>query len=143
MRHERPRRRLKSRSRSRHWHGGNERTEFGKEYFESNYRNYEAQCSSRKLEHYLSQITIRASGCDRVLDIGCGLGNWAGFVATQRPEWDVTAVDVDADIIDHNRRRSPNVRFQVSEQIASQVMEALTWLSRWTFLNMYLTSVRR
>ncbi len=86
---------------------------FGPEYFETRYRNYDAQNPCRKLAFYERSIVSQFDQTGRelrVLDIGCGLGAFAGHVASL-PNFRVAATDVDEDVIARNRRRYPQVDF--------------------------------
>ena len=57
------------------------------------------------------------SGVRRVLDLGCGPGQWVGDVAFEYPEWQVLGVDINATMISyaHACARSqglPNISFE-------------------------------
>lgn len=82
-------------------------------YFESNYRDYEGQNPPAKLDHYLTSIRQRWTPREQTtfLDVGCGLGLWAQHVAHREPDWNVHAMDVDADVVALNATRFPQVRF--------------------------------
>lgn len=87
---------------------------FDKSYFDTNYGDYATQNPERKLRHYHDVIRTRVGdGGVRAIDIGCGLGTWAGFLAESEPDWSVTGMDVDPDVVADNARRVPNVTFQV------------------------------
>ena len=60
------------------------------------------------------------SGVRRVLDLGCGPGQWAGDVAFEYPEWKVIGVDINATMIGyaHAVARSqgrPNLSFELMD----------------------------
>lgn len=70
-------------------------TDFGPSDFSTNYRDYERQNPARKLAHHHGVISRRAPSRPRVLDVGCGLGLWANYLADAEPAWDVAGIDVD------------------------------------------------
>src|SRR6266545_1209784 len=60
------------------------------------------------------------SGVGRVLDLGCGPGQWANDVAFEYPEWEVVGVDINATMIGyaHAFARSqgrPNISFEMMD----------------------------
>src|SRR5450755_292373 len=60
---------------------------------------------------------LDVSGVRRVLDLGCGPGQWTGDVAFEYPEWEVVGVDINATMIEyaHAVARSqgrPNISFE-------------------------------
>jgi SAM-dependent methyltransferase len=87
--------------------------EFDAAYFAENYPDYAAQNPPRKLLHYHQTIQRRVDRNDvDLLDVGCGMGTWAGFVASKEPSWRVTGLDVDPDVIARNAARFPSVEFR-------------------------------
>jgi SAM-dependent methyltransferase len=61
---------------------------------------------------------LDVSGVRRVLDLGCGPGQWTGDIAFDYPEWEVVGVDINATMIAyaHALARSqgrPNISFEV------------------------------
>ena len=48
-----------------------------------------------------------------ILDVGCGPGRWALDIAADRPEAEVTGIDLSRDLIDYANARA---RTQLSEQ---------------------------
>jgi len=63
---------------------------------------------------------LDVSGVRRVLDLGCGPGQWTGDVAFEYPEWEVVGVDINATMIAyaHAVARSqgrPNISFEVMD----------------------------
>lgn len=90
---------------------------FDLSYFDGAYRDYSRQNPERKLRHYIDTILRHAPGGPLdVLDVGCGLGSFAGL-AQVRPEWEVTGVDVDPLVIEQNRLRYPEVEFEVGSAV--------------------------
>lgn len=90
---------------------------FDLNYFEGAYRDYARQNPEHKLRHYVDTISDHAPGGRiELLDVGCGLGSFAGLAAV-RPEWKVTGVDVDPLVVEENRRRYPGVEFEVGSAI--------------------------
>ena len=88
-------------------------SEFDARYFESNYGDYEAQNPERKLGHYHDVIRRRVGGESvQAIDVGCGLGSWAGYLAEAEPGWAVTGMDVDPAVVADNARRFPTVTFR-------------------------------
>lgn len=80
-------------------------------YFDSAYRDYEAQNSARKLDHYLDHIDDRVSeGRKVLLDVGCGLGSFAAAAAERHPDWDIAASDLDLEAVETTARRVPGAR---------------------------------
>jgi len=60
---------------------------------------------------------LDVSSVRRVLDLGCGPGQWTGDVAFEYPEWEVVGVDINATMIEyaHAVARSqgrPNISFE-------------------------------
>ena len=104
--------------------------EFDAQYFASNYGDYEAQNSIRKLGHYHQIVRSRVDGTRvRAIDVGCGLGSWAGYLADAEPDWQVTGIDVDPGVIAENARRFPNVAFEAGragETAPSEPYDLLT-----------------
>ncbi|MFI5302053.1 MAG: class I SAM-dependent methyltransferase [Polyangiales bacterium] len=87
---------------------------FEREYFETNYRDYDAQNPSYKLEHYRSAVERHLPpGIPRRLhDVGCAFGRFAGALG---PDWQAHGSDVSRYAIEQARVRFPHVRFCVAD----------------------------
>ena len=87
---------------------------FDRGYFDRAYRSYAAQNPPHKLAHYLAVMRrhLPVDGSTSVLDVGCGLGAFAGYL-DRETNWGITAVDVDSEVIAHDRQRFPGVDFRV------------------------------
>ncbi len=83
---------------------------FEREYFESNYRNYERQNPPWKLRFY-RDLTERVAPMDRpprVLDIGCAFG---AFLSALDPRWERYGADVSQFAIDRAKQSVPGATF--------------------------------
>lgn len=78
-------------------------------YFDSAYRDYEAQNPRRKLDHYLDHIDSRVpDGPVSLLDVGCGLGAFLAAAHDRHPELTLAATDLDQEAVDTTTRRLPS-----------------------------------
>lgn len=86
---------------------------FDAEYYRLHYGSYEAQNPPHKLDFYRALVERHAPGDKRVavLDIGCGLGRFAGHIAAD-PRYRVHGTDLSAYAIKHNRSTFPTVEFR-------------------------------
>ncbi len=80
----------------------------GSDYFADNYRDYERQNPSRKLDHYLDIIetSIDATRGD-LLDLGCGLGAFLGRAADRLPDWSLSGTDINVAAVAATQARVP------------------------------------
>ncbi len=63
---------------------------------------------------------------ERVLDVGCGTGNWAMEVAQTHPTMSLTGVDISGIMLEYARTRAAEL--QLGERIEFRVMDALRML---------------
>ena len=66
-------------------------------------------------DRLMAQVPARPG---RALDVGCGGARWSERLSARG--WDVTGIDLQAALIEHNRRRLPHIRF---ERVALQDLE--------------------
>src|SRR5450432_3033762 len=59
----------------------------------------------------------------RILDVGCGPGRWALDIAAERPEAEVTGIDLSADMMDYTNARA---RTQNLDNVSFLVQDFLT-----------------
>ena len=88
-------------------------------YFAANYRNYEAQNPERKLAFYhrciREYLGSRAEAeAVRLLDVGCGLGRFLGYLAHHEPGWSLAGTDLSAWAVEQNRQRWPELDFRLA-----------------------------
>lgn len=88
---------------------------FEREYFDANYRDYVAQNPRWKLDFY-ARVLESHHGVSRpieLLDVGCGLGRFIGFLA-ERGGYTLHGTDLSQFAIDQNRERLPSLDFRVA-----------------------------
>jgi len=90
-------------------------TAFEQPYFENAYHDYAAQNPRRKLAFYARTIERHAGGSRPIdlLDLGCGLGRFVGFLA-ERGGYRLHATDLSHFAVEQNRKRHPGVDFRVA-----------------------------
>jgi ubiquinone/menaquinone biosynthesis C-methylase UbiE len=86
----------------------------------------------------LTEVGIRAG--DTVLDIGCGLGDFLGFLQARSMEVRYIGVDLNPQLIAHARARHPDAEFLVADAIEDPLPEA-DWVVSSTAFNLRLTSM--
>lgn len=64
------------------------------DYFDSEYRDYERQNPTRKLDHYVNALDRYATQPKSLLDIGCGRGAFLERVALRHPEWSLYGSEI-------------------------------------------------
>lgn len=69
-------------------------TESTPDYFDSEYRDYERQNPTRKLDHYVDVLERHAIHSTDLLDIGCGRGAFLERAAFRHPEWSLQGSDI-------------------------------------------------
>ena len=70
-------------------------------YFDRAYRDYKAQNSPRKTDHYLDQIeALVAPGRHDLLDIGCGLGSFLRRATERFPNWSLYGSDIELSAVE-------------------------------------------
>lgn len=86
---------------------------FEQQYFADNYRDYAAQNPAWKLAFYARSIERYAPAARPLdlLDVGCGLGRFLGFLAA-RGGYRLHGTDLSRYAIDENRRAWPGVDFR-------------------------------
>lgn len=72
------------------------------DYYAANYRSYEAQNPSHKLDHYVSEVDKACNGRSdlTLLDIGCGPGAFLAHASELRPNWQLHGTDIRADAVE-------------------------------------------
>jgi trans-aconitate methyltransferase len=70
--------------------------------------DYEQQSRWRRFEEALGHVPVAAG--QRVLDLGCGVGNVAALLAARGA--DVVGVDIDDSLLTRARERHPQLRFE-------------------------------
>jgi ubiquinone/menaquinone biosynthesis C-methylase UbiE len=69
-------------------------------YFDSAYRDYQAQNPPAKLDHYLDVIRARVHRSRlRLLDLGCGPGLFLQRAQVRLPTWELSGIDVHSDTV--------------------------------------------
>ncbi len=86
---------------------------FDREYYERQYRDYEAQNPDRKLQFYrrLAEAGARGPSCPSILDIGCAFGL---FLSQLGDGWRRYGEDASEYAIARARERVPGAQFAVS-----------------------------
>jgi SAM-dependent methyltransferase len=71
------------------------------DYYAANYRSYEAQNPSHKLDHYVSEVDKACNGNDEItlLDIGCGPGVFLAYASRLRPNWRLHGTDMRSEAV--------------------------------------------
>jgi SAM-dependent methyltransferase len=84
------------------------------DYYTSEYRDYERQNPTRKLDHYLDAIDRLAERPVDLLDIGCGRGAFLERVGFRHPNWNLHGTDLNANGLEATRVRVPNANLTLS-----------------------------
>ena len=86
---------------------------FERDYFETVYRDYQAQNPPRKLRFYRELVGRAARGIERprILELGCAFGT---FLASLGPGWTRFGIDVSAFALEEARRRVPEAELAVA-----------------------------
>lgn len=98
-------------------------SDFERDYFAANYRDYAAQNPERKLSFYRRSIDEALERAGRgsggsggedgkllLLDIGCGLGRFVASLPEDR--WERHGTDLSAYAVEQNRERWPEIDFR-------------------------------
>ena len=64
---------------------------------------------SLTLKHMLSMLPVPSSGT--LIDMGCGLGYFTGYLQEQLPGWEVSGADISAIALSKAAKRVPSCRF--------------------------------
>ena len=77
-------------------------------YFDRAYRDYKAQNSPRKTDHYLDQIeALVTPGQQDLLDIGCGLGSFLRRATERFPNWSLYGSDIELSAVEATQQLVP------------------------------------
>ena len=102
------------------------------DYFDSEYRDYERQNPTRKLDHYLDVIDRHAERPGDLLDIGCGRGAFLERVAFRHPNWSLHGTDLNASGLEVTRARVPNANLTLSSaDLRSHPNGSLSVITAW------------
>ena len=92
---------------------------------------YYAKLQRRVYRNLLSPVPPAAAGA-RALDVGCGAGRWSRLLADEG--YETVGIDLQAELIEANRRRYPDVEFEQAADPGLQFAQPFDLVSTVTVI---------
>ncbi|OGQ08984.1 MAG: hypothetical protein A3G32_09070 [Deltaproteobacteria bacterium RIFCSPLOWO2_12_FULL_40_28] len=67
-------------------------------------------------------------GKSKVLDVGCGLGDYYGYLLRKKVQLDYLGIDIVEEFINHNKKKYPRARFECQDLLSNPLTEHFDYI---------------